>query len=538
MSGGASDQGQPDAAAASDQVKAEAGGAEDAVADQAPWSTDASYGQAQGQTPESEATTFSTEPRRRRRASGEPQWQQQAAQPAYDQAAYAQQQAAQPAYDPRRPTRSSSRPAQPAYDPGGLRAAAGRRSRPTTQAAYAQQQAAQPAYDPAAYAQQQRPTRSSSSRRSRPTTRRPTRSSRRPTRSSSRRRSRPTTRRPTRSSRRPTRSSRRPTRRHTGSSRTGSRPTRSRATTRRPTRQQQQAYGQQPYGQQPAQPYYDPSAYGQQPSYYDQQAYAQQQWQGYPPPTQPYAYAQPGQPPWPAEAPVLGHNRQVATVGPSRSSWPASCCSRGASSSRSAEASSCGWATWTSVVKDLTLSAETMDLVAEFNKQANRLRRAPAHPRHHAVHRWVGILAHRSWGRAFGVVLGLLGTILGIGLVISSVDLNSATRPSRAPSQTIRRRWVSPSSCSSAMPSSSWPCSWAGVTSGARASADRPPPAGTRDDPRTSGVVLCPRPLANRSVSTWSARTHPGWRIVDPSSRSSRPAIRPVGQSRPPVDHC
>ena len=36
----------------------------------------------------------------------------------------------------------------------------------------------------------------------------------------------------------------------------------------------------------------------------------------------------------------------------------------------------------------------------------------------------IGILAHRTWGRAFGVVLGLLGTILGIGLLISSVDLN------------------------------------------------------------------------------------------------------------------
>ena len=36
----------------------------------------------------------------------------------------------------------------------------------------------------------------------------------------------------------------------------------------------------------------------------------------------------------------------------------------------------------------------------------------------------VGILAHRTWGRAFGVVLGLLGTILGIGLLLSSVDLN------------------------------------------------------------------------------------------------------------------
>jgi hypothetical protein len=33
----------------------------------------------------------------------------------------------------------------------------------------------------------------------------------------------------------------------------------------------------------------------------------------------------------------------------------------------------------------------------------------------------VGIWAHRGWGRAIGVVLGLLGTLLGIGMVISTL---------------------------------------------------------------------------------------------------------------------
>ncbi|HZW01113.1 MAG TPA: DUF308 domain-containing protein [Candidatus Deferrimicrobium sp.] len=251
---------------------------------------------------------FDTEPEAQAASSGEPQWQQQAAQPAYDQAAYAQQ-----------------------------------------QAAYAQQQQAygqQPAYDQAAYAQQQAAY-----------------------------------------------------------------------------AQQQQAYGQQPYGQQPGQPYYDPNAYGQQPSYYDQQAYPQQQWQGYPPPTQPYAYGQPGQPAWPAQAPYWdqsagGYGRSFAVVlaGFVLLTWGVIYAVGG------------GLTMWLGnldeVVKDLTLSAETMDLVAEFNKQANAFGALMLILGIMQTIGAVGILAHRAWGRAFGVVLGLLGTILGIGLLISSVDLN------------------------------------------------------------------------------------------------------------------
>ena len=33
----------------------------------------------------------------------------------------------------------------------------------------------------------------------------------------------------------------------------------------------------------------------------------------------------------------------------------------------------------------------------------------------------VGVLAHRRWGRAFGIVLGLLGTMLGIGIIFAAV---------------------------------------------------------------------------------------------------------------------
>jgi uncharacterized membrane protein len=36
----------------------------------------------------------------------------------------------------------------------------------------------------------------------------------------------------------------------------------------------------------------------------------------------------------------------------------------------------------------------------------------------------VGILAHRKWGRAFGIVLGLIGTIWGIGMVLTSLNFS------------------------------------------------------------------------------------------------------------------
>ena len=329
--------------------------------------------------------------------------------------------------------------------PGGLRAAAGGGTagattrRPTRSSRRRHSRR----YDQAAYAQQQ-------ARHSRATTRRPTRSSRR--------RSRRTTRRPTRSS---SRRSRRYAQQQAAYAQqqaaaqpaydqaaydqaayaqqqaayaqqqaayaAGIRAAAVRAAARAagyydPSAYGQQAYGQ-PYGQQPAQPYYDPSAYGQQPSYYDQQAYPQQQWQGYPPPTQPYAYGQPGQPAWPAEAPYWdksagGYGRSFAVVlaGFVLLTWGVIYAVGG------------GLIMWLGnldeVVKDLTLSAETMDLVAEFNKQASAYGALLLILGITQSIGAVGILAHRAWGRAFGVVLGLLGTILGIGLLISSVDLN------------------------------------------------------------------------------------------------------------------
>ncbi len=287
----------------------------------------------------------------------------------------------------------------------------------------------------------------------------------RPPTASSRSSSRPTTSRPTRSSRHTTsrpissRSSSRPTTSRPISSRSSSRPTTSRPIRSRPTpaglpaaglpaagaaagypqqpyydqqayaqqqqayAQQQQAYAQQQW-QQPGQPYYDQGAYGQQPSYYDQQAYAQQQWQqGYQQPGQPYAYAQPGQQPWPAadqywDQAATGYNRSFMVVLAAFAllTWGLVFGVGGA------------LVMWLGnldeIVANLTLSTETLDLVEEFNRQANAFGAILLILGIMQTIGSVGILAHRAWGRAFGVVLGLLGTIWGIGLLLSAVRLD------------------------------------------------------------------------------------------------------------------
>ena len=385
MSGGEWGQGQPDAAEA---------------ADEAPWSPDASYGQPQSQTPESEPAPAFAAPEPEASSVSEPEWQQQPAQAAYDPAAY-QQQPAQAAYDP---AAYQQQPAQAAYDPAAYQ-------QQPAQAAYDpaayQQQPAQAAYDPAAY--QQQPAQAAYD--------------------------------PAAYQQQPAQAAYDPAayqqaygQQPYGQPGYGQPGYGQPAQPAYDPAAYQQAYGQQPYGQpgygqpgygQPGypQPYYDPNAYGQQPSYYDQQAYAQQQWQGYPPPTQPYAYGQPGQPAWPADANYwdkaaggFGRSFAVVVAGVLLLTWGVIFAVGG------------GLVMWLGnldeVVKDLTLSAETMDLVAEFNKQANAYGGLMLILGIIQTIGGVGILAHRKWGRAFGVVLGLLGTIVGVGMVLSSLDLN------------------------------------------------------------------------------------------------------------------
>lgn len=204
--------------------------------------------------------------------------------------------------------------------------------------------------------------------------------------------------------------------------------------------QQPQAYDQGAYQQpgqpgQPGQPqqpqYYDQSAYGQQPGYYDQSAYGQQGGQygqqgGY---QQPYAYGQPGQQPWPGDAShweeqSTGYGRSflavvagfvlltlglVFALGGGLVLWLGSLNEVIAEINTTAE---------------LTLTGAQQDLVDEFDQQAvgyggillllGLVQMIGA----------VGILAHRKWGRAFGIVLGLLGTIWGIGMVLTSLNFS------------------------------------------------------------------------------------------------------------------
>ena len=185
--------------------------------------------------------------------------------------------------------------------------------------------------------------------------------------------------------------------------------------------QQQQAYAQQGYAQQPQQPqqqYYDQAAYGQQPSYYDQQAYAQQ-WQSYQQPTQPYAYAQPGQQPWPGDAQYWdqsagGYGRSFLAVlaGFVLLAWGVVFGLAGA------------FVMWRGnldqVIAGLDLTPEALALVTEFNKQATAYGAILLIIGIVQLIGGVGILAHRTWGRAFAIVLGLIGTIWGVALVLSS----------------------------------------------------------------------------------------------------------------------
>jgi hypothetical protein len=181
---------------------------------------------------------------------------------------------------------------------------------------------------------------------------------------------------------------------------------------------QQQGYPQQGYPQQGyQQPYYDQSAYGQQPSYYDQQGYPQQ---GYQQASQPYAYAQPGQQPWPGDAQywdqsATGYGRSFLAVlaGFVLLAWGIVFAIVG------------GLVMWLGnldqVVTDLGLDADALALVAEFNKQATAYGAILLIIGIVQLIGGVGVLAHRGWGRAFAIVLGLLGTIWGIGLLLSSV---------------------------------------------------------------------------------------------------------------------
>ena len=83
------------------------------------------------------------------------------------------------------------------------------------------------------------------------------------------------------------------------------------------------------------------------------------------------------------------------------------------------------WTGALDIPTDISLSTAMQDIVDEFNRQAAGyggilLILGIVH-----MIGAVGILAHRNWGRAFGIVLGLLGTIWGVALLISSITFDA-----------------------------------------------------------------------------------------------------------------
>lgn len=204
--------------------------------------------------------------------------------------------------------------------------------------------------------------------------------------------------------------------------------------------QQQQPQYQQPQYQQPQQPpydqgayqqqqyqqpqYYDQSAYGQQPGYYDQSAYGQQP----PPPPgyqQPYAYAPQGQQqPWPGDAQyweegATGYGRSFIAVlaGFAMLTWGIVIAVGG------------GLVLWTNDLlghlEGVTLSAEATNLVQQADEQVVATGGILLILGIVLFIGAIGVLAHRKWGRAFAIVLGLLGTLLGIGIIMAAVGFEA-----------------------------------------------------------------------------------------------------------------
>ena len=191
--------------------------------------------------------------------------------------------------------------------------------------------------------------------------------------------------------------------------------------------EQQQAYDQQAYQQQqqPQQGYqqpqqYDPNAYGQQQGYYDQNAYQQQYaQQGYgQQPGTPYAYAQPGQDAW-AQAEPAGYGRSFIAVlsGWVLLTWGLVIGIIGAI------------VLWMNSVTDLipadVTNQDVLDLAARADDQIIATGGIALILGLIHLIGAMGIFAHRRWGRAFGIVLGFLGVLVGLGILTVSAGFEA-----------------------------------------------------------------------------------------------------------------
>jgi len=192
--------------------------------------------------------------------------------------------------------------------------------------------------------------------------------------------------------------------------------------------QQPQYYDPNAYGQQQQQPqqgyqqpqYYDPNAYGQQQGYYDQNAYQQQYaQQGYgQQPGTPYAYAQPGQDAW-AQAEPAGYGRSFIAVlsGWVLLTWGLVIGIIGAI------------VLWMNSVTDLipadVTNQDVLDLAARADDQIIATGGIALILGLIHLIGAMGIFAHRRWGRAFGIVLGFLGVLVGLGILTVSAGFEA-----------------------------------------------------------------------------------------------------------------
>jgi uncharacterized membrane protein (DUF2068 family) len=187
------------------------------------------------------------------------------------------------------------------------------------------------------------------------------------------------------------------------------------------------AYGQQQGYQQPQQgyqqpQYYDPNAYGQQPGYYDQNAYQQQYaQQGYQQPA-PYGYAQPGQEQWIGEAEVGGYNRSFLAV---LSAWVLLTWGLVWGFSGALVLYFQGLTDW---LPDVTFSADVNQLIDDVESAQERIVAFGGILLIIGIVQViaaVGVFGHRRWGRAFAIVISILGILGALGIFTVSAGFEA-----------------------------------------------------------------------------------------------------------------
>ena len=180
------------------------------------------------------------------------------------------------------------------------------------------------------------------------------------------------------------------------------------------------AYPQQGY-QQPQ--YYDPNAYGQQQGYYDQNAYQQQYaQQGYTQQPAPYGYAQPGQDQWAGESEMGGYNRSFLAV---LGAWVLLTWGIVWGVIGALVLWFQGFTDW---LPDLTRSADATQLIDEVEAAQERIVAFGGIMLIIGIIHLIaaiGVFGHRRWGRAFAIVLSILGILGALGIFTVSAGFEA-----------------------------------------------------------------------------------------------------------------